>query len=77
MSIDFHVPESVEAWYDLLVKLCYDGDRPDPEVKHFMRRGGKKIPIRDYDSYRLLKSIDKVMYDQSRRICRYFEGKDD
>lgn len=74
----FLPPESFLEKYNLLIYLIYLADIPDPEVrtegKHWLRRGGAKIPVRNYEAYRLMRSIDKVLYDQARRMEKYFNG---
>ena len=68
----FLPPESFLEYYSLLVEACYLTRRPEPEVKTGeLRRGGFRIPIRDWQAYKKLKQVDKSLYRLRYDIAKW------
>jgi len=75
---EFLPPESFLNWYEELVHQVYlhdDGEEQEP--RHYLKRRGAKIPVRDYKAYNLLRSVDRQLYEQRRRIERLLTHRDE
>jgi len=74
----FLPPESFLNWYEELIYHIYlHNDREEHETRHYLKRRGAKIPVRDYDAYNLLRSVDKELYAQRRRIEKFLARRDE
>ena len=75
-EVYFLPPRSFLKQYSLLVEAVYLTKQPEPEVKHWMKRGGSKVPVRNYRAYRSLRRIDKWLYKLDGQIANYFRYPD-
>jgi len=76
-ALRFLPPQSFLTYYSLLVEAVYTTRFPAPEVKHFMRRWGLRIPVRDYRAYRMLRQVDQRLYELSHCIRGFLSGEED
>ena len=80
MKHDFLPPDSFLQRYDELVHMVYmhKDEVGGEEPRHYMKKGGRKFPVRDYDAYNLLKQIDQnELRKLSKRIDRFLAERDE
>ena len=71
-EIVFLPPESFLRYYSLLVEAVYTTKQPEPEVRtHELRKGGARIPVRNYRAYGELRRIDKRLYQIKQQIMEH------
>lgn len=70
-EIVFLPPESFLRYYSLLVEAVYLTKQPEPEVKTQLRRGGVRIPVRNYRALDRLLAMDRRLYNIKREILEY------
>ena len=69
-EIYFLPPKDFLAYYSLLVEAVYLTKQVEPEVKHWIRRGGVKLPVRNYLAYRKLRQVDQRLYELKYGIAQ-------
>ena len=70
-EVYFLPPRAFLKQYSLLVEAVYLTKQPEPEVKHWMKRGGAKLPVRNYQAYKALRRIDKWLYRLDSQMSGY------
>lgn len=70
-EVYFLPPRSFLKRYSLLVEATYLTRQPEPEVKHWMKRGGVKLPVRNYQAYKALRRVDKWLYRLDSQMSSY------
>ena len=76
-EIYFLPPRSFLKQYSLLVEAVYLTRQPEPEVKHWMKRGGVRLPVRNYAAYRRLRQADQKLYEMGSGISSFMNPREE
>lgn len=75
-EILFLPPESFLRYYSLLVEAVYMTKQPEPEVRTGeIRKGGMRIPVRNFRAFTELKRVDSRLYGIKRWIVEYLNSE--